>query len=239
MCSSASAVVSVSRLSARPSFLRRGVVVRASANDGAKGGKSGGMDGVPRPADELARKRDNFLIRAVAADAQGAQPSGEDSSAKKDIASLLLAAWDRFVRPLRDFGFGRKSVWEGGVGLFILGGIGASCFRLWSAARCHCACEVSFSCSVYFSLIFTHAGLLGLLISWIRGIDLRRAPTYRAIFEFPLACGIQIGTPVRVRGVGIGSVLAVKPSMERVDVMVRLRPVHLRERSLHYSLLSG
>lgn len=71
---------------------------------------------------------------------------------------------------------------------------------------------------------FLKAGLLGLLISWIRGLDLRRAPTYRAIFEFPLACGIQIGTPVRVRGVNIGSVLAVKPSMERVDVMVG-RPV--------------
>lgn len=107
--------------------IRRGtsaLIVRASASDVPKGPRTG-MDGVPRPGDELVSKtgrKSNFLIRAVAADAH---PSDEDSSGKKDIPSLLMAAWDRFVRPLRDFGFGRKSVWEGGVGLFILGGIGA------------------------------------------------------------------------------------------------------------------
>lgn len=30
----------------------------------------------------------------------------------------------RLLKPLRDFGIGRTSFWEGGVGLFIFGGIG-------------------------------------------------------------------------------------------------------------------
>ena len=32
--------------------------------------------------------------------------------------------FDGLVRPLRDFGFGRASFWEGGVGLFVLAGVG-------------------------------------------------------------------------------------------------------------------
>lgn len=31
-----------------------------------------------------------------------------------------------FLKPLTDFGVGKKSVWEGGVGLFILTGIGTT-----------------------------------------------------------------------------------------------------------------
>lgn len=34
---------------------------------------------------------------------------------------------------------------------------------------------------------------------------------------------MQIGTPVRIRGVQVGQVLAVKPSLERVDVLVEVR----------------
>ena len=30
----------------------------------------------------------------------------------------------RIMKPLQDFGFGRSSFWEGGVGLFVLSGIG-------------------------------------------------------------------------------------------------------------------
>ena len=32
----------------------------------------------------------------------------------------------RLLRPLREFGFGRNTVWEGGVGLFVFAGIGES-----------------------------------------------------------------------------------------------------------------
>ena len=39
---------------------------------------------------------------------------------------------------------------------------------------------------------------------------------YQAILEFPVACGITVGTPVRIRGVPVGGVLSVQPSLEKV-----------------------
>lgn len=47
--------------------------------------------------------------------------------------------------------------------------------------------------------------------------------SYHATVEFPLACGITIGTPLRIRGVQVGQVINVRPSLERVDVMVEVR----------------
>jgi hypothetical protein len=43
------------------------------------------------------------------------------------------------------------------------------------------------------------------------------------VLEFPLACGITAGTPVRIRGVPVGSVLTVNPSLEKVEVLVEVR----------------
>ena len=49
-----------------------------------------------------------------------------------------------------------------------------------------------------------------MLISWARGGQLgRRGQGYQAILEFPQACGISVGTPVRIRGVPVGGVLLV------------------------------
>lgn len=42
----------------------------------------------------------------------------------------------------------------------------------------------------------------------------------QCVLEFPLACGIGVGTPVRIRGVPVGSVLNVNPSLEKVEVLV-------------------
>lgn len=49
----------------------------------------------------------------------GAGSSSEDTVEEKKDNFLA-----RLLRPLRDFGFGRASIWEGGVGLFILAAIG-------------------------------------------------------------------------------------------------------------------
>jgi hypothetical protein len=38
----------------------------------------------------------------------------------------LLQIWMSLVKPLRDFGFGRTNIWEGGVGLFLIGGMGVA-----------------------------------------------------------------------------------------------------------------
>ncbi|KAK9829546.1 hypothetical protein WJX72_006404 [[Myrmecia] bisecta] len=98
----------------------------------------------------------------------------------------------KILRPLRDFGVGRTSLWEGGVGLFVFVGIG-------------------------FALLLT---------TWARGGQLgRKGGGYQAVLEFPLACGISTGTPVRIRGVPVGSVLSVQPSLERVKVLAEIKDV--------------
>ncbi|GFR46251.1 hypothetical protein Agub_g7800 [Astrephomene gubernaculifera] len=63
------------------------------------------------------------------------------------------------------------------------------------------------------------------LVAWARGNALRTGTPYNATIELPLACGITIGTPLRIRGVQVGQVLAVKPSLERVDVLVEVGDV--------------
>ncbi|KAG2485513.1 hypothetical protein HYH03_015786 [Edaphochlamys debaryana] len=95
------------------------------------------------------------------------------------------------VKSLSDYGIGRKSIVEGGVGLFLLAG----------------------------------GAMAVALVAWARGNALRTGTPYNATIEFPLACGITIGTPVRIRGVQVGQVLAVKPSLERVDVLVEVNDV--------------
>lgn len=63
-----------------------------------------------------------------------------------------------------------------------------------------------------------------MLIAWAKGGQLgRRGQGYQAILEFPVACGITVGTPVRIRGVQVGGVLAVQPSLEKVSGQVAAR----------------
>ena len=57
---------------------------------------------------------------------------------------------------------------------------------------------------------------------WARGSALRKGHPYLATVELPLACGVQVGTPVRMRGVQIGSVLNVIPSLSSVDVQIEV-----------------
>lgn len=93
------------------------------------------------------------------------------------------------LKSLQDFGIGKNSLREGGVGLFLLGGAGAALA----------------------------------LLAWARGNAMRVGTPYHLTIELPLACGITIGTPVRIRGVQVGQVLNVKPSLERVDVLCEVR----------------
>lgn len=80
------------------------------------------------------------------------------------ISSHVLLPHYSFVsrRSLRDFGLGKSSIAEGGLGLFTLAG-----------------------------------GLVTLgLLAWVKGTALRKGRPYQATLEFPLACGITVGTPV-------------------------------------------
>lgn len=67
------------------------------------------------------------------------------------------------------------------------------------------------------------AGAAVWLGSWARGNAMRIGTPYAMTVELPLACGITIGTPVRIRGVQVGQVLNVRPSLERVEVLCEVR----------------
>lgn len=70
-------------------------------------------------------------------------------------------------------------------------------------------------------LILLGLGLLGAIILWIKNISLGTR-SYNLIAEFPDASAIQIGTPVRYRGVKIGRVTELKPGLNSVDVMLEI-----------------
>lgn len=128
----------------------------------------------------------------VFASSSNPSPDGPSSKVRQALSSNknVIPFIENMIKPLRDFGIGKTSMIQGGVGLFVFAGIG-------------------------FALM---------LVSWARGGQLgRRGQGYQAILEFPVACGISVGTPVRIRGVPVGGVLSVQPSLEKVDVLVELR----------------
>ena len=124
-----------------------------------------------------------------AAGSENAQ--GEGQSEGKDPASfgLLGRYLSAIVKTLQDFGVGRRSIWEGGVGLFIAGTVGA---------------------------VFA-------IISWVVGRPGRYLSSYNFTVAFPVAYGLSIGTPVRMRGVNVGSVVGIKPHVTSVDAVVQIK----------------
>lgn len=127
----------------------------------------------------------------MSADASRSQPSS--SSEKKNPLDVVLdvprSIWKKTLQPLSDFGFGRRSIWEGGVGLFLVSG----------------------------------AVLLALSLAWLRGFQMRsKFRKYFAMFEFAQACGICTGTPVRIRGVTVGNVIRVNPSLKCIEALVEV-----------------
>lgn len=63
-------------------------------------------------------------VRATSADASRSQPSF--SSEKKNPLAAVLdvpkSIWRTTLQTMSDYGFGRRSIWEGGVGLFLVSG---------------------------------------------------------------------------------------------------------------------
>jgi hypothetical protein len=116
------AVACATRHSLRASFSRHRVVVCASSDWPAAD------SGSARPSREVADRQRSALGRlaAAASEAPEVAPTDAPLTPAARIRALALVAWNRVLRPLRDFGFGRRNIWEGGVGLFLLGGVGAS-----------------------------------------------------------------------------------------------------------------
>lgn len=130
-------------------------------------------------------------IKASSADPGHVEPSSVSGS-KNPLAVVLdipRAIWKQTMRPLSDFGFGGRSIWEGGVGLFLVSG----------------------------------AILFALSLAWLRGFQIRnKFRKYTATFEFSQACGIATGTPVRIRGVTVGDVIRVNPSLRSIEAVVEV-----------------
>ncbi|XP_051139602.1 protein TRIGALACTOSYLDIACYLGLYCEROL 2, chloroplastic-like isoform X2 [Andrographis paniculata] len=135
-------------------------------------------------------KRKKLCVTAASA----ADPSDYRSpSHSRNPLSLLINAprsiWRETLKPLNNFGFGRKAVLEGGAGQFVVSGI----------------------------VLFV------LSLAWLRTFNLQsKFRKYSAVFEFDHACGIGIGTPVRIRGIGVGSVVRVHPSLRSIEAVAEI-----------------
>ena len=130
-------------------------------------------------------------IRATSADTGHSHPPSNVTT--KNPFSLVLdvpqTMWKQTLRPLNDFGFSRKSIWEGGVGLFLV----------------------------------SSTVLIALSLSWLRGYLIQhKFQKYQAVFEFAQACGIRTGTPVRIRGVNVGNVIRINPSLKSIETVVEV-----------------
>lgn len=128
-------------------------------------------------------------VRALSADTGHNHYSSEAKNPLSVVLDVPRNIWRQTLRPLSDFGFGRRSIWEGGVGLFLVSG----------------------------------TVLLALSLAWLRGFQLRsRFRKYWAVFEFSQASGICTGTPVRIRGVTVGNVIRVNPSLKSIEAVVEV-----------------
>ncbi|XP_022723087.1 protein TRIGALACTOSYLDIACYLGLYCEROL 2, chloroplastic-like isoform X3 [Durio zibethinus] len=139
----------------------------------------------PKPRTRLTK------VRAMSASTEHTPPSA--SPEKNNLLAVFLDVpqkiWKQTLRPLSDFGFGRRSIWEGGVGLFLVSG----------------------------------TVLLALSLAWLRGFQIRsKFRKYLAVFEFAQASGICTGTPVRIRGVTVGNVVRVNPSLKSIEAVVEV-----------------
>lgn len=137
-----------------------------------------------RPLGELVR------VKASTSDAsKGLLSSSEGKNPLTLVLDVFPTIWRQTFQPISDFGFGRRSLWEGGVGLFVVSGM----------------------------------ALFALTLAWLKGFQLRsRFRTYQTVFEFSQACGICIGTPVRIRGVTVGNVICVNSSLKCIEAVAEV-----------------
>ncbi len=75
-------------------------------------------------------------------------------------------------------------------------------------------------------LILLGIGILGGLILWLRGVQFNQR-SYKAIVWFTNVAGIQEGAVVRYRGVNIGSVVAIRPGANGVEVELEISPADI------------
>ncbi|MGB3534981.1 MAG: MlaD family protein [Microcoleaceae cyanobacterium] len=69
-------------------------------------------------------------------------------------------------------------------------------------------------------------GVFAMVVFWLRGIRLA-GQTYQVIVTFPSAAGLQMGTPVRYRGVKVGRIIGIDAGTNQVDVVLEISPPDL------------
>lgn len=72
-------------------------------------------------------KRGLFTVRAAVDSSSSPPPSVGDAPTRKvsffpAVLGIPASLWKQLVNPLNNFGFGQRSVWEGGVGIFVISG---------------------------------------------------------------------------------------------------------------------
>jgi len=75
-------------------------------------------------------------------------------------------------------------------------------------------------------LILLGVGLFGLMILWLRNLNPGNR-SYQVIVEFPGVGGMQVGAPVRFRGVTVGKITSIQPGTNQVDVEMEISPATL------------
>lgn len=70
-------------------------------------------------------------------------------------------------------------------------------------------------------LILLGLGLFGALVLWLRGLSLG-SRSYRFFVDFPDATGMQVGSPVRYRGVNVGKIRALQPGVKSATVELEI-----------------
>ena len=132
-----------------------------------------------------------FNSKSSDGDSSSTRVEGEGERGGEGTVSTFVRNYvSSIVKTLQDFGVSRRSIWEGGVGLFIASTVAAAIA----------------------------------ITSWIVGSRPGRyLSSYNFTVGFPVAYGLSIGTPVRVRGVNVGSVVGIKPSMTEVDAVVEIQ----------------
>lgn len=70
-------------------------------------------------------------------------------------------------------------------------------------------------------LVLLGVGLFGLILLWLRGFN-PGSRSYRFIANFARVEGMQVGAPVRYRGVAVGEITQIVPSPASVDVEIQV-----------------
>ncbi|GKA99915.1 protein trigalactosyldiacylglycerol 2, chloroplastic [Tanacetum coccineum] len=135
------------------------------------------------------KRQQQLTLKASSDTNNNTQQEPSNKNPLSVLVDVPRTLWKQTLRPLSDFGFGRRSIWEGGVGLFLVSG----------------------------------TVLLAVSLVWLRAFQLRsRFRKYLAVFEFSQACGISTGTQVRIRGVTVGNVIRVNPSLKSIEAVVEV-----------------